>query len=66
LCALLVATRMEGIALPGPPRREVRRRLTAFTKASWPAGAVRKAIGDVQAVVTESVGVAAIAVMTSS
>lgn len=56
LCALVRATRVERVAVPDRPRREVRAGLKAVVDQSWPADAVRKALAEMDAALSAAVG----------
>ncbi|NJC63553.1 GPP34 family phosphoprotein [Planosporangium flavigriseum] len=66
LCSLVRAVRLEAVAFPGLPKRQVRERLRAISDASWPADAVRKAIEAVEAAVIAGAIAASAAAVTAS
>ena len=52
LCALVPVVRLEGVAFPDRPRKEVAERLKRLAAHNWPAAAVREAIEEVEAGIT--------------
>lgn len=66
LAALVAAVGGERQAVPDRKASEVRRRLRAVAASSWPAEAVRKAIGELEAAVTAAVTAATTAATTAA